>query len=116
MADANSTQDEDSLAQLYNETIDDNRAYLKRLHDSFNRHCEVIGEEAKKKLEAIPETEEEARQKILAEEKQQLDKTLAELKYAITKSSSDARATLEEIQNKLDSKTLDLDAELNQIK
>ena len=107
--------EENVLSRLYNETIDSHRAYLKRLHDSFNAHCEKIGADAKEKLSTVGETDEAKRKEILIEEQKLLDQTLSGLKYAINKSSADARQKLEEIQNKLEESKIDLDAELENL-
>lgn len=104
--------DEDALAQMYNETIDHHRVYLKKLHESFNTRCENIGADAKKRISELPEDDQEGKKKILTEEQALLDKTLAELKYAINKSSADAREKLEEIQSKIDRSAMDLESEL----
>lgn len=115
MADTTLPGDEQTLARLYNETIDSHRVYLKKLHEAFNAHCEEIGASAKTNLAKIDESDAGKRKEILMKEQGELDKTLAELKYAINRSSADARKKLEEIQNKLDSGSIDLEAELAKI-
>ena len=105
-------EDENDLAQLYQETIDTHRAYLDRLHTAFDARCDEIGAQTKKKLEGVDESDEETRKQIMAEEQEQLNKILAELKFAINKSNADARQKLEEIQTKLEEKTLNLEEEL----
>lgn len=108
-------EDEEELAGLYQETIDHHHTYLERLHSAFNNRCEKIGADTKKKLAEVDEEDEEAKEKILAEEKELLDKTLAELKYAINRSNANARKKLEEIQEKIEEGSLDLDAELAEV-
>jgi DNA anti-recombination protein RmuC len=105
-------EDDEELAMLYELTIDHHHNYLERLHGAFDRRCEEVGAEAKKKLAGIDESDEEAENAILQEEQELLDKTLAELKYAINKSNANARKKLEEIQNRLEANAVDLDAEL----
>ncbi len=48
-------------------------------------------------------------------EQELLDKTLAELKYAINKSNANARKKLEEIQNKMEEGSLNLENELAEL-
>lgn len=110
--DDNLPEDEQELAGLYQETIDQHHKYLERLHEAFNRRCEKIGVDTKKKLAGIDESDQESREKILIEEKELLDKTLAELKYAINKSNANARKKLEEIQIKLEEGAMNLEGEL----
>lgn len=105
-------EDEEELADLYNETIEHHNEYLERLHSAFNRRCETIGADAKKKLDKVPKEDEEARNAVLQEEQEQLDKTLAELKYAINKSNANARKKLEQIQVKLEERELNIEEEL----
>ncbi len=105
-------EDEDKLNDLYDQTIDYHHNYLERLHAAFNKKCEEIGTSAKKKLDKIDESDEEAKTAILTEEQELLDKTLSELKYAINKSNANARKKLEEIQNKLEANTINLEDEL----
>ncbi len=104
--------DEEALEFLYDETIDHHNEFLEKLHQAFDRRCEQIGTEAKKKLSELNDSQEEERTTILEEEQAQLDQTLAELKYAINKSNANARQKLEEIQSKLDEQELDLENEL----
>lgn len=112
MAEPSLTDDQQALAQLYQQTIDHHQNYLDRLHEAFDKRCEVIGAGAKEKLKSVDEKDEEARQQILMEEQEQLDRTLEELKSAINKSNADARKKLEEIQVKIDQDTMDLENEL----
>lgn len=104
--------DDEALAGLYQETIDHHRTFLDQLHKAFDKKCDAIGAEAEKKLKALPEDDAEGRAKVAQEEKQLLAKTLAELKYAISKSEGAARKKLEEIQTKLEQKSMNLDEEL----
>lgn len=112
MSDKQLPEDTNALARLYQETLDHHRAFLDRLHEAFNAHCEAIGEQSKKELADIAEGDEEKRKQILTEEQKQLDQTLEELKYAITKSNADARKRLEEIQAKIEQKSMDIESEL----
>lgn len=90
------------LNRLYDETIDQHKTYLKKLHDAFDRRCEQIRLDSHKKLNATPESDPDKRKKVIYEEKVELDKVLSELKQAITKSSGDARKKLEEIEAKME--------------
>lgn len=111
----NLPDDEQALARLYNETLEQHQTFLERLQAAFNRRCDEIGAETKKKLAEIGETDEEARQRAMAEEKELLDKTLSELKFAINKSNSNAMKKLEEIQERLDSRDLNLEKALAEV-
>lgn len=112
MSDTQLPEDQKSLARLYQETIDHHRAFLDRLHEAFNKRCEAIGTESKKKIAELPEEKKANRKQILTQEQKDLDKTLEELKYAITKSNADARNKLEEIQAKIEEKSVDIESEL----
>jgi len=104
--------DENALSDLYNQTVEAHNSYLEKLHAAFDKRCEQIGDETKKKLAKVPDTDADTKNQILKEEQELLDKTLAELKYAINKSNANARKKLEEIENKLDSKGVNLEQEL----
>jgi hypothetical protein len=103
---------EEALASLYNETIEQHNSYLEKIHSAFDNRCEEIGEQTKEKLSKIGESDQEAKAAILQEEQELLNKTLAELKYAINRSNSNARKTLEKIETKMDTKGANLDDEL----
>ncbi len=107
--------DEEALAFLYDDTIEHHNVYLEKLHNAFNKRCEQIGTEAKKKLSKLNDSQEDEREAILEEEQALLDKTLAELKYAINKSNSNSRKKLEMIQTKLDETALNLEDELSHL-
>ncbi len=115
MQDEHLPNNEDELAELYQETIDHHHVYLEKLHSAFNNRCEKIGEDTKHKLTEVDESDEGTREKILGEEKALLDKTLAELKYAINKSNANARKKLEEIQEKIENNSMNLDGELAEL-
>lgn len=105
-------ENEEALASLYNQTIEQHNSYLDKIHQAFDKRCEEIGAQAKEKLSKIDESDQEAKTAILQEEQEQLNKTLAELKYAINRSNSNARKTLEDIENKMDRKEVNLEDEL----
>jgi len=108
-------EDEQELSILYQETIDHHHNYLEKLHSAFNRRCEKIGGDTKEGLKDVPENSEEGKQALLTKEQELLDKTLAELKYAINKSNANARKKLEEIQNKMEEGSLNLENELAEL-
>jgi len=103
---------EEALASLYNQTIDQHNSYLEKIHTAFDKRCEEIGEQTKQKLSKVEESDQEAKTAILQEEQELLNKTLAELKYAINRSNANARKTLEEIENKMDTKDNNLEKDL----
>ena len=105
-------ENEEALASLYNQTIEQHNSYLEKIHAAFDKRCEEIGDQTKQKLSKVDESDQEAKSAILQEEQELLNKTLAELKYAINRSNSNARKTLEEIETKMDTKSVNLDDEL----
>lgn len=107
-----STQTDPALDTQYNEVVDSHRDYLTRLQEAFDKKCEAIGAESKKKLEATPESDKEARKTILLDQQKKLDETLTQLKQVVNQSSAEVRHKLEEIENKRDQSALDLEAEL----
>ena len=112
MMDDQTTATSEELDHQYDDIVEAHREYLNKLQAAFDKHCEEIGTEAKKKLEEIPEEDKEARKEVLIEEQRQLDESLAELKKVVNKSSANVREKLEAIENKREESALDLEAEL----
>ena len=102
----------EELDHLYDEVVESHREYLERVQSAFDKRCEEIGADAKKKLEQIPEDDEEARKEVLMEEQRFLDQTLSELKHVVARRDADVRKKLEEIEKKREESALDLEAEL----
>jgi len=100
------------LMEQYNQVVDSHRVYLNQLQAAFDKECERIGNESKKKLETVPEEDVETRKQILMEQQQKLDKALADLKHVATQKSNEVRKKLEEIQNLRDQQTLNIEQEL----
>ena len=69
---------------------------IDKIYQAFNEHCEIIHQEAVKKLEALPEEDVEGRKAVLTEQKAQLDKTLAELKAVLNNIVRRERDRIEE--------------------
>lgn len=86
-----------TLDELYNQTVNEQRDYLTKLQDAFNRHCDEITTEAQHKLKEIPETNIEARQAVFQEQRKKLDEALAQLKTEVDTSTGRIRRKLEEI-------------------
>jgi len=86
-----------SLDEEYNQAINNQRDYLARLQDAFNKHCDEITTNAQNKLKTIPETNPETRQQVFEEQKKLLDEALAQLKTEIDTSTGKTRKKLEDI-------------------
>ncbi len=112
MPEQNLPADKNTLENLYQETIDYHRGYLKRLHEAFNKHCEEIGSKYKEKINQIDESDDDARKKILIAEQKELDEALGQLETAINWNNTEARKKLEEIQKKIEESAMDLEKEL----
>lgn len=97
----------EDLDALYNQTIENQRAYLAKLQDAFNQHCDQITTESEARLKNIPVTDLEARQQVEQEHKKKLDEALSQLRNEIERSSRDTRTKLEEINNQREESKLD---------
>ena len=115
MADEPISTTEEDLDRQYDDIVESHRTYLERVQSAFDKRCEEIGAEAKKKLEEIPEEDEEGRKEVLMEEQGLLDQTLAELKQVVARRDADVRRKLEEIEKKREESAMDLEAELAKI-
>lgn len=89
-----------TLDEQYNQIINDQRDYLAKLQEAFNKRCDEITKQAEAKLAQIPENDTENRKKIFAEQKKQLDEALKQLKQEIEASGTKTRKKLEEIHTK----------------
>lgn len=90
-------QDKQTLDQLYQQTIDDQRAYLMKLQDDFNKKCDEAKEKTEAKLKEIPEDKKEEREAILMIQKQELEEALHTLKEEIDQSTRQTMKKLESI-------------------
>ena len=112
MDDSTLPKDSQALTSLYQQTIKAHQEYLKKLQEAFDNRCEEIRTETHSKIDDIPEMDKKARETVLKEEKELLDRTLEELKYAVSRSSSEAREKLEQIENRREEQSVDLEAQL----
>ena len=112
MSDSTLPNDEAELERLYNETVEQHNVYLDKIHAAFDKRCDEISKQTKEKLDKVDESDQETKNQILKEEQDLLQKTLGELKYAINKSTSNARKKLEEIQDIIENKQANIDAEM----
>lgn len=110
MADDQNTSD--ALDDKYDDIVVHHRGYLEKLQAAFDKHCEEIGADTKKKLMETSEEDKETRKQILVAEKAALDEALNQLKKVVSKSGADVRQKLEEIENQKEASAMDLDAEL----
>lgn len=86
-----------TLDEQYQKTIDDQRAYLLKLQEDFNKTCETEKKKAEEKLKMIPEENKEAREAVLKEEKAVLEKALHALKFEVDHSTKETMKKLEAI-------------------
>jgi hypothetical protein len=91
---------------------DEINAYIEKIYEAFNRHCEDIHAKTVEKINATAEDDVEARKKILAGQKMELDKSLAELKRILSEITAKARKKMEEIENRKAEKDFNLEKEL----
>lgn len=107
--------DQTQLDQKEQAITESYKAFLRKVKEAFNHHCDEIKEHATDKFNTIPEEDQEGRKKVLAEQKAELDKSLTELKSLLSKRGAEVRDQLEEIANLRDQGDFDLDAQLSQI-
>lgn len=86
-----------TLDERYQQTIDEQRAYLQKLQEDFNGACEAAKTKAQEKLKTIPETDKEAREAVLKEQKTELEAALHTLKTEVDHSTRMTMKKLEEI-------------------
>lgn len=86
-----------TLDEQYQQAIDDQRAYLQKLQEDFNRVCETAKTKAQEKLKTIPETDKEAREAVLKEQKTELEAALHTLKTEVDHSTRMTMKKLEEV-------------------
>lgn len=86
-----------TLDEQYQKTIDDQRAYLMKLQEDFNKACDSAKVKAQEKLKQIPETDKEAKEQVLKDQKVELEEALRILKTEVNNSTRLTMKQLEEI-------------------
>lgn len=86
-----------TLDEEYQKTIDDQRTYLLKLQEDFNKACEVSKVKAKEALKKVPKDDKEAREAVLQAQKAELDEALMVLKQEVDKSTRETMKKLEGI-------------------
>ena len=93
--------------ELYTQTINEQRAYLANLQETFNKTCDEITAQAKQKLAEVPEENLEERKKIFEEQKNKLEEALNNLRRDITVSGNKTRRKLEELHAQREANSID---------
>lgn len=102
-----------TLDEQYQKIIDDQRAYLLKLQDEFNKACEAAKKKAKNRLAKIPKENKEAREGVLQDEKEELEEALHILKVEVDHSTKETMHGLEAIVHEKEKQILaDLEKEL----
>ncbi len=86
-----------TLDELYQKTIDDQRAYLLKLQDDFNSKCTEAKKRAHEKIAQIPASDRPQREAVLKAQKAELEVALQELKTEVDHSTRDTMKKLENI-------------------
>ena len=86
-----------NIDEIYSQTIKNQRDYLVKLQDAFNKHCDEIAARTNQKLATTPESDTEGRKKIFDEQKKLLDEALTQLRNEVNRSSNEVRHKLEEL-------------------
>lgn len=84
-----------TLDEQYQKTIDDQRAYLLKLQEDFNKACDAAKAKAEAKLKEIPETDKESKEEVLKQQKSELEEALHILKTEVDHSTRDTMKKLE---------------------
>lgn len=98
-----------TLDEQYQKVIDDQRAYLLKLQDDFNKACDEAKKRAQEKLKGIPDTDKEAREQVLKDQKQELEEALHILKSEVDHST---RKTMRELESVVHEKEKQILADL----
>ena len=102
-----------TLDEQYQKIIDDQRTYLLKLQDDFNKKCDEAKARAQEKLKGIPEENKEAREDVLQAQKEELEEALHILKSEVNHSTRTTMKQLEEIVRQKEEKVLaDLEAQI----
>lgn len=86
-----------TLDEQYQKTIDDQRAYLAKLQEDFNKTAAAAKEAAEKKLKENPNLDDAGKEAILKEQKEVLDTALSALKAEVAHSTRQTMKILEGI-------------------
>lgn len=102
-----------TLDEQYQKTIDDQRSYLLKLQDDFNKKCDSAKVAAQKRLKEIPTADKEAREEVLKGQKAELEEALHVLRMEVDHSTKETMKKLEEIVTKKEQDILaDLEKEI----
>ena len=86
-----------TLDEQYQKVIDDQRTYLLKLQDDFNKACDEAKKRAQEKLKGIPDTDKEAREQVLKDQKAELEEALHTLKTEVDHSTRETMRKLEAV-------------------
>lgn len=95
-----------TLDEQYQKIIDDQRTYLLKLQDDFNKKCDEAKTKAQEKLKGIPEDNKEAREGVLQAQKEELEEALHVLKSEVDHSTRMTMKQLEEVVRKKEESVL----------
>lgn len=102
-----------TLDEQYQKVIDDQRTYLLKLQDDFNKACDEAKKRAQEKLKGIPDTDKEAREQVLKDQKQELEEALHILKSEVDHSTKGTMRKLEAVVHEKEKQILaDLEKQL----
>lgn len=102
-----------TLDEQYQQIIDDQRTYLLKLQDDFNKKCDEAKVRAQEKLKKVPEDNKEGREAVLKEQKEELEEALHILKSEVDHSTRGTMKKLEEIVRQKEQQVLsDLEAQI----
>lgn len=85
-----------TLDEQYQQTIDDQRAFLLKLQDDFNKACEAAKLTAQKRLAEISPEAKEEREAVMQDQKGELEEALHILKTEVDHST---RGTMKKLEN-----------------
>lgn len=105
-----------TLDEQYQKIIDDQRAYLLKLQDDFNKKCDESKARAHAALKDIPKENKEARAEVLKAQKEELAEALKVLRTAVDESTRQTMKKLEGIVVEKEKKVLeDLEHQLESL-
>ena len=89
-----------TLDEQYQKTIDDQRTFLLKLQDDFNKACDNAKNVAQEKIKSLPKDDKAGREAALQEQKTALDEALHILKTEVDHSTRETMRKLEEVVRK----------------
>lgn len=95
-----------TLDEQYQQAIDDQRAYLLKLQDDFNKICETAKETTADKLKALQKDDKEGREAVMTAQKAELSEALHNLKVLVDVSTKRTMRKLEEIMRQKEQQVL----------